>query len=185
MVINENTLLKLMEKAYKGSGYHVISDCSHGNRFMIANYGYAWGVVIERIHMPWSVLGLIVKHIGMIPEDTESFLVNKDNVQTEEFEVAAKPMLGILEKARSVAPALKRTILVFDDRNVWQRSNDQEIVLINPDYEELAVLKDAQPQMVEDCLHARGQHSQIFIGRIKPGDHEKDRVRHLSQILWT
>lgn len=185
MVVNENALLKMMEKAYKGSGYHVISDCQNGDRFLIANYGYDWGVVIERMHMPCSVLGLIVKHIGMIPEDTESFLVHKDNVQTEEFEVAAKPIMGMLEKTRSVAPALKRTTLVFDNRNIWQRSNDMEIVLLNPDYEDLAVLKDAQPCMVEDCLYARGQHSHIFIGRIKPGDHEKDRVKHLSKILWT
>lgn len=185
MVVNESALRKMMEKAYKGSGYHVMVSNQRGSSFMIANYGYAWGVVIEHMHMPWSVLGLIVKHIGMIPESTDAFMVNKDNVQTEEFEVAAKPLLGIMEKSGRVSPALKRTTLVFDDRNVWQRSNDMEIVLFNPDYEELAVLKDAQTFMVEDCMYARGQHSQVFIGRIKPGDHEKDRVKHLSKIQWT
>lgn len=174
MIVNESALLKMMEKAYKGSGYHVMVNNQHGSRFMIANYGYAWGVVIERMH------------IGKIPEEDEAYLVNKDNVQDEVFDVAAKPLLGIMERSRaSVVPALKRTTLVFDDRNVWQRSNDMEIVLLNPDFEEIAALKDAQPFMVEDCLHARGQHSQVFIGRIKPGDHERDRVNHLSTILWT
>lgn len=185
MVVNESALLKMMEKAYKGSGYHVISDCQNGDRFLIANYGYAWGVVIERLHMPWSVKGLIVKHTGIIPEGEEAFLVNKDDVQTEEFEVAAQPLLNILAKAGSVAPALKRTTLVFDGRNVWQRSNDKEVVLLNPDYEEIAALKNAQPFMVDECLSARGQHSHVFIGRIVPGEHEKDRVKHLSKILWT
>lgn len=187
MVVSESALLKMMEKAYKGSGYHVaVGNTPFGYCMMIANYGYAWLAVIKFEHVPWKVLGRIVSNIGEIPEDPgTAYMVNKDNVQTEEYEVAAKPMLNIMEKARSVAPALKRTTLVFDGWNVWQRSSDLEIVLFNPDYEELAVLKDAQPCMVENCLHARGQHSQIFICRIKPGDHEQDRVKHLSEILWT
>lgn len=187
MVVSESALRKMMDKAYKGGGYHVATgNTPFGDCLMIANYGYAWCAVIKFVHVPWPVLGRIVSDIGEIPEDPgTAYLVNKDNVQTEEYDVAAKPILGMLARTNSVAPALKRTTLVFDGRNVWQRSDSMEIVMLNPDYEELAVLKDAQPFMVEDCLCARGQHSQIFIGRIRPGDHEKDRVRHLSQILWT
>ena len=187
MVVSESALLKMMEKAYKGSGYHVaVGNTPFGYCLMIANYGYAWLAVIKFEHVPWKVLGRIVSNIGEIPEEPgTAYMVNKDNVQTEEFEVAAKPMLNIMEKARSVAPALKRTTLVFDGRNVWQRSSDLEIVLINPDYEELAVLKDAQPQMVEHCLCARGRHSQVFIARIMPGPHEEARVGHLCQMQWT
>ena len=186
MVINEKTLLKMMQKAYKGGGYHVMFDSRAGRRIMISNYGYAWGVVIERMHMPWSVLGLIVKHIGKIPEEEEAYLVNKDAVQEEVFDVAAKPMDNIMSQAKvSVAPALKRTQLVFDGRNVWQRSNDLSVILVNPEYEDIAVLIEAQPFMVDQCLYARGRHSQVFIARIQPGEHEHERIDLLGQLRWT
>lgn len=186
MVVNESALLKQMQNAYKSGGYHVaVGDLPHPGCFMIAPYGYAWCVIIDRLRVPWSVLGLIVKHIGKIPEKDEAYLVHKDSVQEEVFEVAAKPAQLAEQRSRTVTlSALKHTKLIYADRNVWQRCIDQEIVLVNPEYEDIAVLKEAQAQMVDNLLYAKGQHSKVFIGRVAPGEHEKDMITHLSLVRW-
>ena len=185
MVVDEGKLLKLMAKAYKTGGYHVAVGNEPYPCYMIAPYGYSWAVLIHKMHMPWAVLGEIVKHIGSIPEADEAYLAQKDEVQDEVWDVAAKPLLNIIGKSRSGSqPALRNTGLVFAERNIWQKADDNQVVLLDPEYEELAVLKTSQAQMVDPCLYARGDHSMVFIGKIAPGPHERERIDHLGKIRW-
>lgn len=81
MVVSESALRKMMEKAYKGGGYHVATgNTPFGYCLMISNYGYAWCAVIKFEFVPWKVLGRIVSDIGEIPEEPgTAYLVNKDN----------------------------------------------------------------------------------------------------------
>ena len=186
MVINENTLLKLMEKAYKGGGYHlaVSREPFHGC-FMIANYGYSWACVIEDLKMPWAALGMIVKHIGRIPEADEAYLVHKEDIQDEVFDVSTEPLMKLLQKAGTALPTLKKSRLTFDSCNVWQRSDNLEVVLMDPDYEELGCFKEVPAQIVDLCMYAQDAHSAVMIHKITPGDHEKSRIDHLGHIQWT
>ena len=124
MVIDESGLLSAMKQAYNGSGYHVAAGVvGTKNCMYIANYGYAWGVIIHQENMPRKVLGLIAEHIGKIPEFEEAFLVRKaDDAQDEMYDVAVKPIVGMLEKARKSGTQLRKTKLNWDGRNFLPNS---------------------------------------------------------------
>lgn len=187
MVINENGLLSAMKQAYNGSGYHVASGAMGTKKCMyIANYGYSWGVVIQQNHVPRKVLGLIAEHIGKLPEFEKAFRARKaDDAQDEIYDVAVKPIVGMLEQTRkSGNQLLVKTKLTWDGRTVWQKIDDMSVMFLDPKLEGIAALKNRATVMVGDCLHVKGEISQVFIGKIRPSEADKPMVAHMEKILW-
>lgn len=187
MIINESGLLKAMKDSYKSGGYHVAFGTVFTREcYMIASYGYSWGVVIRHDKMPRKILGLLAEHIGRLPENSEAYLCRKDkDAQDEIFSVAAKPILLLLGEAQSKAlPSVKKTRLIWDGANVWQSAELDDVVLMRQDYEDIAIFQNTNPKMVDGCLYVEGQLSYVMIHRTIPGEAERDLVANLGKHLW-
>ena len=189
MIVNESGLLKAMRDSYKGSGYHVaFGEVFERWHYLIASYGYSWGVVIRSDKMPRKVLGLLVEHIGKLPEDGEAYLCRKDeDAQDEIFSVAAKPLLLKLGEARGkVLPSIRKTRLIWDGENVWQSAEMDDVVLMRPDYEDIAIFQNQnmRPKMVDGCLYVEGQQSYVMIHKSVPGEADRETVANLGRHLW-
>ena len=189
MIVNESGLLKAMKDSYKSGGYHVaFGEVFERWYFLIASYGYSWGVVIRSDKTPRKVLGLLVEHIGKLPEDGEAYLCRKDeDAQDEIFSVAAKPLLIKLGEARGkVLPNIRKTKLTWNSENVWQSAEMDDVVLICPDYEDIAIFQNqnVSPQIVGSFLYVEGQQSYVMIHKSVPGETDRDRVANLGKHLW-
>ena len=189
MIVNESGLLKAMRDSYKGSGYHIaFGEVFERWHYLIASYDYSWGVVVRSDKTPRKVLGLLVAHIGKLPEDGEAYLCRKDeDAQDEIFSVAAKPLLLKLgEAGRGVIPGIRKTRLIWDGENVWQSTELEDVVLIRPEYEDIAIFQNQnmRPKMVGGCLYVEGQQSYVIIHKTVPGAADRETVANLGRHLW-
>lgn len=187
MVINESGLLKAMKDSYKSGGYHAAFGTVFSREsYLIASYGYSWGVVIRHDKIPRKVLGLLAEHIGKLPEPDEAYMCRKDeDAQDEMYHVAVKPILALLGEAQETAlHSIKKTRLIWDGANVWQSAGLKDVVLMRQDYEDIAIFQNTNLKMVGSCLYVEGQLSHVLIHKTIPGEAEKDLVENLGKHLW-
>lgn len=186
MVINEKTLVREMKEAFKGGGYTVI--CREEETTMIlCPY---WAVQINNENLPREVLSLLALHMGYLPKEGEAYKIMKADkeptVQKMLFETALI-MIRKLEQPmlhQNVAPLVdvKKTLLTFDGCNVWQKTGNQGIILMNPEYESILRKKDAVI-MAGNAIHKEGEVSRAWVFRVEESKWE-NQINHLSQIPW-
>ena len=176
-----------MKASYK-DGYHVAVGPLFAKEYMmIVGYGYVWAVAIERNNVPRKVLGLIAEHIGKLPQSGEAFCVKRDEEAQEEiFRVATEPLYRMTEETANfeALPLMYKTKLVFGGRNVWQHPGDEEVMLINPRYENIALCKSGAIRKVQHCLCVQGEFSNAFIGKVLPAKDEEALVQRMNKHLW-
>lgn len=186
MVINEKTLIREMKEAYKGGGYTVIT--SHKETTLILTH--AWAVEINDENLPREVLSLLALHMGYLPEDGEAYKITKADkepaVQKMIYETALlmvrKLELPLLHSDESPKVAVKKTLLTFDGCNVWQKTGNQGIVLIDPAYEGI-LRKKEDVVMAGDAICKKGEVSKVYIFRVEDAKWE-NQLHHLGQIQW-
>ena len=187
MIVNEGGLLKAMKASYK-DGYHVAAGLIGDREYMmIISYGYSWAVAIQRDNVPRKVLGLIAEHIGKLPQNRDAYQVKRDeDPQEEMFRVATEPLFRLIEAAQEADTISKmlKTKLVYGGRNVWQRLDDMEVMLIPPRNENIAMWKKMEAKRVENYICLKGQLSQVFISRAAPGKEEQTMLDRMGKTLW-
>lgn len=186
MIINESGLVKAMKASYK-DGYHVAAGIIGDQEYMmIVSYGYTWAVAVQRDNVPRKVLGLVAEHLRKIPENGEAYKLQRDeDPQKEIYHVATEPLFGMIEKMANSEDQQKilKTKLIYSSRNVWQKLDDMEVMLINPRYENIACSM-TEARKVENCLSIQGKMSWAFIGKVAPGKEEEKMVERMSKTMW-
>lgn len=186
MVINEKTLVREMKEAYKSGGYTVI--CRPGETTVI--FCPSWVVEINNENLPREVLGLLALHMGYLPKEGEAYKIMKADkeptVQKMLFDTAISMVRTLEIKAAEAQDAIpvkvKKTLLTFDGCNVWQKTGNNGILLIDPEYESI-LRKKEDTIMVGEAIYKEGEVSKAYILRVLDSRWE-NQLNHLGQIPW-
>lgn len=182
MVIDEKGLLSAMKDAYKkkSTGYKVAARISpKGERELILS-GPGWSAEIARENAPRKVLGVIVEHVGDLPDEGMAFQVQEKNVQTEIFNVA------VPDPAEPVAGArVKRTNLTYNGYQIWQRMDDLNVFMVAPKIEDLLDNYNREVRLTEDgAFYVEGIASRLHIQPLQVQQNELPALHHLAKMQW-
>ena len=185
MIINEKGLVKAMKDAYKsGSGYKVVGYGAEDDVWISIMTG-AWLVQIHMDNIPRKALGLIAEHAGRLPRPNEAYLVKKGEVQDEIFDMAMKPQLHFEDTMRISKPKeVKRTPLLWKNRQVWQQDVTMKTVLVSPEFMRIVDQDGPMGLLVEDAIYFPGEVSRAYIMRIIPDEADKPMTEHLDAMQW-
>lgn len=186
MVIREQSLVREMKEAFKSGGYTVI--CRPGGTTVIM-YSY-WAVEINNENLPREVLSLLALHMGYLPKEGEAYRIMKADkeptVQKMLFETAISPVctleIKVAEAQDTIPVEVKKALLTFNGCNVWQKTGNNGIVLIDPQYESILRKKD-DVIMAGDAIYKEGEVSKVYVMRVNDAEHE-NQLNHLGQIPW-
>ena len=190
MVVNEKALVREMKEAYKGWGYTVM--VLPGDRWVI-KASDDWIVMIEdQDNVPNEVLALIVLHMGYLPKPERCYRIYKGDkcvcIQKEVYKVEAESFTAMAEERRETDDApvvVRRTALHFGRRRVWQQTDNNRVLLINPRYEGLMDAGgDKVIRAVGNSIYLDGEISCVYISRSDTGAKE-NLLNHLAQVSWT
>ena len=186
MVINDKALVREMKRAYKGGGYNVI--IRPGGRTVINCF--SWAVEIENENLPREVLSVLALHMGCLPEEGETYKIMKGakepTVQKMIFDTAMEPVRrleqAVADATEAVPVAVKKTMLTFDGWNVWQKTGNNGILLVDPAYE-MMLRKLEDVIAAGDAIYKEGAISKAYIMRGKAEMYE-NQLNYLGQIPW-
>ena len=186
MVISEKTLVRELKEAYKRSGYIIITRPGGRTAFWVPS----WTVEIENDNLPREVLALLALHMGYLPEAGRAYKImrGKDEatVQTMLFETAIIPIRnleGAVALAADTVPVpVRKTVLTFDGWNIWQKTGNNGILLVDPAYEQL-MRKLEDVTVAGEYLYKEGEISKVYIHQGKEPRFE-NQLNHLGQIPW-
>lgn len=186
MVIREKSLVREIKEAYKGGGYTVICRDEETTVIMCTH----WMVEINDENLPREVLSLLALHMGYLPKEGEAYKIMKADkeptVQKMLFETAISTVhtlaSRVAEAQLTTSVGVKKTLLTFDGYNVWQKTGNNGIVLIDPEYESILRKKD-DVIMAGDAIYKEGEVSKVYVMRVNDTAHE-NQLNHLGQIPW-
>lgn len=144
-----------------------------------------WMVVFRRKEIPWKVLGLIVEHVGHVPEEGEAYAAQRKETGPVLHALAAE----LLEKMRR-EPAREisvcKTNLTWESCNLWQRQADMKMMKVWPDYEEIWDLIDKTAYALGDTgwLKATGGTGTVYIRSEDLRPDEELVMEHLERLQW-
>lgn len=175
MAINEKKLLASLRAAYRESGYQVRK---YGGYLELRTGGFT--LQIREKFVPRKVLGLLVEHIGKLPEG--AYDLRKGEPASELTIDAAADMIS----ARQGVPG-RRTPLTLNGFPVWQREGDLECLLIDADNSGILIPDDNEETYVGDrsdpFLRVEQETARLLAwGRI---DHGREvELNDLSRCQW-
>lgn len=186
MVIRDTALVKRIKERYREGGYTVITEPDGWTAILCP----AWMVRAKNDHLPREVLSLLALHLGFLPEPETAYRIMKGkdepSVQDMIYETAVEPvkwMQGLAEIAEGSVPVqVKKTLLIFDGWNLWQKCGNGGIAMINPGYETLFRSLDGVT-MAGDAFYKRGILSECFVMKGIREDRERE-LNHLGKIFW-
>ena len=186
MVIDEKALVREMKEAFKGGGYNVI--VRPGGRTVIMCF--SWAVEIDNENLPREVLSVLALHMGYLPEEGEAYKIMKGakepTVQKMIFDTAIEPVrkldVQVAQAAAAVPVVVRKTLLTFDGWNVWQKTGNGGIVLVDPAYEGLMRKLD-DVVFAGDAIYKEGAISRVYVMQGLAGKYE-NQLNRLGAILW-
>lgn len=186
MVINEKALVSAVKDAYAGGGYTV---CYRHSGHYVVYCGY-WAVEIEKNNIPRKLIGLISEHMGFLPDPGEAYRIMKTKdgpqVQTMIWETAIGPFVSLEDswEDHSENPVrIVKTALTYDGYNVWQKTGNLGVLMVNPAYERIFYSRD-NSYLVGNALYQEGAISKAFVFRRSCKEDDPHMVQ-LSGIRWT
>ncbi len=126
MILSEKGLIKQMKEAYKAGGYDFVMD---SQQIIVA--APTWLIRCSTRMFPKEALGLVVQHIGALP-DHPCYHVSKAAVQTAMESVVRSTLEGMENLTPETGDALKKTCITWKGTEVWQRCKDLAIVRMDP-----------------------------------------------------
>jgi hypothetical protein len=184
MVVNEKALVRQLKSGYKGGGYSVLVRPDDTWVFKTGE----WVVTIEgQRNVPNEVLSLIVLHMGYLPgRETSHRILKGQNgpIAQEEIYAVANEGVEMLEELREAKgnAEVKRTKLMLGSCQLWQRTEDLGMLMINPELEQLLERKQ-EILAVGGTICAEGEISRVYIVQMANVG-EKAHLEHLSQMQW-
>ena len=186
MVIREQSLVREMKEAYKGGGYTVIRTEEETTVILCP----CWAVEINNENLPREVLSLLALHMGYLPQEGEAYKIMKadkePSVQKMLFDAAISLIrtveVKVAEAQNFIPMKVKKTLLTFDGCNVWQKTGNNGIILIDPEYESI-LRKKEDAILTGDAIYKEGEVSKAYIFRVD-GTKWENQLNHLGQIPW-
>lgn len=131
MILSEKGLVQAMKEAYKAGGYDFVTD-----EDQIIVTAPTWLIRCKTRMFPKEALGLMVQHMGALPDHT-CYHVSKAAVQTAMESVVRSTLERMENMAPETGDALKKTCILWKGTEVWQRCRDMAIIRIDPDLTKL------------------------------------------------
>lgn len=185
MVINETALVREMKEAYKGGGYAVVAR-ETGRTAIV---GPCWAAELERENLHREVLSLMALHMGFLPKTGEAYRVMKANKEADVQHMLYETGMMLLQSLEAPVEAasgepvkIKKTPLTLEGSNVWQKTGNRGLVLIDPKHESILLQKE-ETVLAGDFLYREGSASRVWIGRVK-AEKWMHQLAHLAEILW-
>ena len=177
MAINEKRLLACLRDAYKKDGYQVRK---HGGYLELRTEDFV--LQIRESFVPRKLLGLLVEHIGKLPEGTWEC---RKGAPASELMIDAAAAADIIT-AMSGDPG-RRTPLAMNGSPIWQREHDLECLLLEADFTAILDREDREETYVgnrqEPFLRVEQETARMLVwGRIDRG-HEVE-LKELSRFQW-
>lgn len=180
MVVNEKALESRMKEAYKAGGY-IVAVRTGAHVFQTPS----WAVQINSENLPRNITGLLAAHPGFLPKDGRAYRITKTKegpyVEDVIFEEALRAVAELEE--RTVAVGVKRTGLMLNGLQVWQRVIGTGVELVDPKNETL-IRKPENITLAGDAFQAVGEISSVRIMR-ETELVDADKVAALSGFRWT
>lgn len=116
-MLDEKGTVAALKEAYKNGGYRVAF--AEGRVMIRAG---VWGAEIEAEYICPKVLGTIVEHIGILPDDAAAYLAHKDADPgaTCSLDVELSAWAEIRRNAEEAKTHIKRTQLMLNGYEIWQ-----------------------------------------------------------------
>ena len=182
MVINEKGLCAAMKDAFKkrSTGYKVAARISTVGEEEIILAAPGWTVIIARENAPRKVMGLIVEHMGDLPQLGDAFQVQDKQTQAEIFDIAVPSTPSVVKGA-----AVKRTNLAYQGHQIWQRTDNHAVFMVAPAVEDL-LDNFGIPVLLTDngMLYAEGIASRLYILPLQVMQNEMPALHHLAKLQW-
>lgn len=180
MVARENALVREMKKAYKGGGYTVA--VYEGGKTMIC--ADCWAVEFAGDSVPREALSLLALHMGFLPAEGEAYKIyagdKEPTVQDTVFETAVSFIAEFeARKMDSVPETVRKTVLTYDGRAVWQKSGG-DIMLVDPALEKI-LYKRTNVRAVGNALFDSDAESTVCV---LCGSGPADDLSRLASVKW-
>ena len=123
-MLDEKGTVAALKEAYKNGGYRVAF--AEGRVLIRAG---VWGVEIEAEYICPKILGTVVEHIGILPDDATAYLAHKDADpgMTCSLDVELAAWAEIRKNAEEAKTRIKRTQLTLDGYEIWQTSEGLKV----------------------------------------------------------
>lgn len=175
MVINEKGLLRAMKEAYKSDGYEI--ECTQtGGVKEIHLETTRWYVTCVIKNLPRKVLGLIVEHLGEIPEPGQAVQVKKKECQTKILSQGRDAFRGITPEDCVNPASVHKTYIVYRYGNIWQQGRENKVFWIDPDLEDIMDMRAKVVCLGEKVLNISGTVSGVSIAPDAPQKPEDKRM---------
>lgn len=173
MIVNEKALIRAMNAAKKAGGYR----CWVAGRRTVIYTGF-WVVECLTAQLPRKVLGLLVEHMGTLPEDGETWLIVKKDVQKE---LTAFGQEAIMEMEEAEGKPIKPTPLTLQGYELWQQPDNGKMLAFDPAMMSLVDVLCAQAVKNGEKTVAAfsGAVSRVFIWNV-----EVPRTEELEVVAW-
>lgn len=175
MVINEKGLIRAMKEAYKTEGYEIVCT-EQGGAKEIHIETQKWRVTCVLKYLPRKVLGMIVEHLGEIPEPEQAVQVKKKEIQTMLFTKKCDGFGGITPDDCVNPPRAVKSDISYRGGNIWQQRCGNKTLWISPALEDIMLIKTAVSCLGEKVLNITGALSSVSIKQSEPQDAEDKRV---------
>ena len=182
MVIDEKGLCAAMKEAFKkrSTGYKVAARWDEGVEQEIVLVAPEWTALLNRENAPRKVMGLIVEHMGDLPQVGRACHVQDDQTQAEIYDIA------VPEESKLIPDAgVRRTNLTWCGYQIWQRTDNLDVFMVSPRVEDLLVNFNMSVSVTEDGrFYAKGKASELYF---KPSQVLKDQMtalHHLAKLRW-
>ncbi len=135
-------------------------------------------MVCETARLPRKVLGLLVEHMGTLPEDGDTWLIVKKDVQ-KELTPFGQDVIEALERENGAS--MKLTPLTLQGYELWQKLDDGKILSFDPALTALAEAPVAVAIQADDRGVAAfiAEGSKVFIFSA-----EVNGQKELERIMW-
>ena len=182
MIINEKSLCTVMKDAFKkrSTGYKVAAQYGNGAEQEFVLVAPGWTVVLNRDNAPRKVMGLIVEHLGDLPQVDRAFHVQDEQTQTEIFDMAIPEKPELLPGVD-----VRRTQLNWCGYQIWQRTDNLEVFAVSAKLEDLLDNFNVPVRLtVQGQLYAEGTASKLYFSPMQLMQDKMPALHHLSQMQW-
>ena len=182
MVINEKGLCAAMKDAFKkrSTGYKVAARWNEGVEQEIVLVTPEWTVILNRENAPRKVMGLIVEHMGDLPQVGRACHVQDDQTQAEIYDIAVPENSKLIPDA-----GVRRTNLTWCGCQIWQRTDNLDVFMVLPRVEDLLDNYNMSVCVTEDGrFYAKGKASELYFKPLQVLKDQMTALHHLAKLRW-
>ena len=182
MVIDEKGLRAAMEGAFKkkSTGYKVAARTTEDGDQELILSAAGWTAFVNRENTPRKVMGLIVEHVGDLPQTGTAFQVQDKNVQAEVFSMAVPSPAQLVAGAQ-----VRRTNLTYNGYQIWQRTDDLEVFMLSTKFEDMMDNYNRKVWLTEDGMfYVEGVASRLYVLPLQVQQNELPALHHLAKLKW-